>query len=361
MNKYSQEERALLVKFYYKSDENVTDALRKWSTHFKNKPKPARKTLEALIEKFERTGNTSDDIEARQQKPKTSRTPDVVEKAREVLREEPTISTRRLSQRIGVSQGTAWTLLNKDLKLFPYKVQIGQQLTVAAVDKRFGFACDICEEIDEGNLDPSKIIFSDEAHFWKDGYVNRQNYRIWGTEKPEILRTKPLHPQKVTVWCGLSATKIYGPYFIDESITSEVYNEFLKEKFLPVVDEEGLSDHYFQQDGAPPHSTELNLKLLRDKFGSKVIARRFPDLFDEGFAWPPYSPDLSPLDFFLWGYVKDKVYKENPKTITELKNKIKSTIEQIPSQMLSDSIGSFERRLRMLIHTKGEHIENILH
>lgn len=301
MNKYSQQEKALLVKFYYKSDENITEALRKWSTQFKNKPKPAQSTMRALIEKFERTGDTSDDIEARKHKPRTSRTPELVEEAREILREEPTISTRKLSQRIGVSQGTAWSLLNKDLKLFPYKVQIGQQLTTAAVDKRYDFACDICQEIDDGNLDPTKIIFSDEAHFWLGGYVNRQNYRIWGTQKPELLRTKPLHPEKLTVWCALTADRIYGPYFIDSSITSDVYNEFLREKFLPDFEEDNLSDHFFQQDGAPPHSTELNLKLLKDNFGSKVIARRFPELFGEGFAWPPYSPDLSPLDFFFCG------------------------------------------------------------
>ena len=43
--------------------------------------------------------------------------------------------------------------------------------------------------------------------------------------------------------------------------------------------------------------------------------------------WPPRSCDLTPLDFFLWGYVKDKVYADNPQSIQELKEKIRAVID----------------------------------
>ena len=47
-----------------------------------------------------------------------------------------------------------------------------------------------------------KIIFSDKAHFDLGGYVNKQNRRIWDTEKPHTYTEKPTHPKRVTVWCG---------------------------------------------------------------------------------------------------------------------------------------------------------------
>ena len=47
-----------------------------------------------------------------------------------------------------------------------------------------------------------KIIFSDEAHFDLAGYVNKKNYRIWGTENPHTYIEKPMHSKRVTVWCG---------------------------------------------------------------------------------------------------------------------------------------------------------------
>ena len=59
----------------------------------------------------------------------------------------------------------------------------------------------------------TKIWFSDEAHFWLNGYVNKQNCRIWDEEQPEEVQVLPLHPQKTTVWCGLWAGGIIGPFF----------------------------------------------------------------------------------------------------------------------------------------------------
>ncbi|GFS90589.1 putative DD41D transposase [Trichonephila clavipes] len=50
-----------------------------------------------------------------------------------------------------------------------------------------------------------RILFSDEAHFWLDGYVNKQNYRIWSEANPQVYVETPLHPEKLTVWSGLWA------------------------------------------------------------------------------------------------------------------------------------------------------------
>ncbi|GFU99259.1 transposable element Tc3 transposase [Trichonephila clavipes] len=49
------------------------------------------------------------------------------------------------------------------------------------------------------------ILFSDEAHFWLNGYVNKQNCRIWGEANPQVYVETPLHPEKLTVWCALWA------------------------------------------------------------------------------------------------------------------------------------------------------------
>ncbi|GFU01398.1 hypothetical protein TNCV_3932221 [Trichonephila clavipes] len=46
---------------------------------------------------------------------------------------------------------------------------------------------------------------SDEAHFWLNGYVNKQNCRIWSEANPQVYVETPLHPEKLTVWCALWA------------------------------------------------------------------------------------------------------------------------------------------------------------
>ncbi|GFU35816.1 uncharacterized protein TNCV_1083751 [Trichonephila clavipes] len=44
-----------------------------------------------------------------------------------------------------------------------------------------------------------QILFSDEAHFWLNGYVNKQNCRIWSEANPQVYVKTPLHPEKLTV------------------------------------------------------------------------------------------------------------------------------------------------------------------
>ncbi|GFY22402.1 hypothetical protein TNCV_2176631 [Trichonephila clavipes] len=50
-----------------------------------------------------------------------------------------------------------------------------------------------------------RILFSDEAHFWLNGYVNKQNCRIWSEASPQVYVETPLHSEELTVWCALWA------------------------------------------------------------------------------------------------------------------------------------------------------------
>ncbi|GFX57871.1 hypothetical protein TNCV_3068381 [Trichonephila clavipes] len=52
---------------------------------------------------------------------------------------------------------------------------------------------------------PKRILLSDEAHFWLNGYVNKQNCCIWSEANPQVYVETPLHPEKLTVWCALWA------------------------------------------------------------------------------------------------------------------------------------------------------------
>ncbi|GFW44626.1 hypothetical protein TNCV_4481711 [Trichonephila clavipes] len=50
-----------------------------------------------------------------------------------------------------------------------------------------------------------RILFSDEAHFWLNGYVYNQNCRLSCEANPQMYVETPLHPEKLTVWCALWA------------------------------------------------------------------------------------------------------------------------------------------------------------
>ena len=58
-------------------------------------------------------------------------------------------------------------------------------------------------------LDQKLIIWTDEAHYWLNGYLNNNNYRFWGSENPHVTLSKPLHPQKVTVRATCNSSYLY--------------------------------------------------------------------------------------------------------------------------------------------------------
>ena len=80
---------------------------------------------------------------------------------------------------------------------------------------------------------------------------------------------------------------------------------------------------WFQQDGPTYHTAGRKIELLRIKCQNRVISR-FGDV-----NWPPRSCDLTPLDFFLWEAVMDKVYANHPKTIHAFKQNIRAAIPEI--------------------------------
>ncbi|GFU22430.1 hypothetical protein TNCV_1934541 [Trichonephila clavipes] len=63
--------------------------------------------------------------------------------------------------------------------------------------------CDLNKKSMEYPLET--IYHNDEAHFWLNGYVNKQNCRIWSEANPQVYVETPLHPEKLTVWCALWA------------------------------------------------------------------------------------------------------------------------------------------------------------
>ena len=106
-------------------------------------------------------------------------------------------------------------------------------------------------------------------------------------------------------------------------------------KFLwPELQDMDVDDVYLQQDGATCHTSGESFDRLRERFPGRVISRKFP----------PRSCDLTPLDFFLWGYVKDKVYANAPQSIDELKEKIRTVIDEIEPQMCENLMENFIKK-----------------
>ncbi|GFS57312.1 hypothetical protein TNCV_491921 [Trichonephila clavipes] len=71
--------------------------------------------------------------------------------------------------------------------------------------KILGFMPDELEKKRSNLIDRVEGVTGDEVHFWLNGYVNKQNCRIWSEANPQVYVETPLHPEKLTVWCALWA------------------------------------------------------------------------------------------------------------------------------------------------------------
>ncbi|GFX70009.1 uncharacterized protein TNCV_340361 [Trichonephila clavipes] len=205
-----------------------------------------------------------------------------------------------------------------------------------------------------------RIWFSDEAHFWLNGYVNKQNCRIWSEANPQVYVETPLHPEKLTVWCALWAGGIIGPYFFknDEchnvTVNGDRYRAMITNFFIPELNNHDVQELWFQQDGATCHTARATIDLLKDTFGDRLISRFGP------VNWPPRSCDLTPLDYFLWDYVKSLVYADKPQTLDHLEDNIRRVIADIRPQMLEKVIENWTSRLDYIRASRGSPMPEII-
>uniref|UniRef100_A0A1Y1MEB7 Tc1-like transposase DDE domain-containing protein n=1 Tax=Photinus pyralis TaxID=7054 RepID=A0A1Y1MEB7_PHOPY len=95
-------------------------------------------------------------------------------------------------------------------------------------------------------------------------------------------------------------------------------------------------------------------EFLDEKFPGQWIGRRGP------IEWPARSPDLTPLDFFLWGHLKSVVYKTEPASINDLRYRIVRECRSLSREVFKNVRNEFENRLWYCLEQNGEHFEHFI-
>lgn len=177
----------------------------------------------------------------------------------------------------------------------------------------------------------------------------------WASENPHWMRTVPnQHPWSVNVWCGIIGDRVIGPHFFERHLNGEMYTDFLRNELPLLLNQNINPDMWFQQDGAPPHYAIQARNHLNELFENRWIGRAGP------VNWPARSPDLTPLDFFFWVFIKDKVMATAPTTIDNMKDRIRFACLLVTPEMLERVRNSFKKRVRKCLEVEGRHFEHLL-
>lgn len=312
---------------------------------------PDRRSLNEWKEKL-LTDGTLDNKKRRVNKP--VRTTDNIDYIREIIDENPNISIRDIVKLTSISYSTVHRILTQDLNLYPYKAHVVQELKPGDPEARSSFARAMMEYRLSDPTFHEDLVFFDEALFRLQGVPNRQNYRTWAESDPAVTFEKPLHPPYLHVLMGIGCYGLVGPFFFEGTVNGQRYYEMLRDQAIPALtDWPNRENLVFVHDGAPPHIVRDVKALLNFEFPVGWIGRG-----SEMLVWPPRSPDLTPMDFFVWGYLKQRIYRGQAyPNFAALKARIIEEAESVPVHMFVGAMFDFWKRLLICERNGGLSVE----
>lgn len=285
----------------------------------------------------------------------TATRPENIRKVRDRLRRNPRRSARKMAEDIGISKSSMGRILKLKLKTKPFKIQKVQELNDKQKKIRLERSKELKRRCAAGEL--PNIVFSDEKIFTVEQFVNKQNDRIWTRNKrsinPDHFRsTRRQGAASVMVWAAITETGRTPLVFVPEGvkINAQTYQELILEGCLKPWAEShfGNTPWVFQQDSAPAHKAKATQNWL---------VANIPK-FISTLEWPPYSPDINPMDFSIWSILENKVCSTRQPTLESLKRHLQREWEQIPQETLRAACINFQKRLSLLIRERGGLIEN---
>lgn len=282
---------------------------------------------------------------------RTSRPAEVVERAHELILEDPGQSLRKLATVLGVSERSMRRIAEEDLRYKSYTLKVRQMLSEDARSKRIA-RCHLLLSSLKNEAAGRIRFFSDEKIFTVDAKVNRRNDR-WLAYDPEevpiVARTKS--PANVHVLCVVSSEgDVMPPHFFEkgQNVTKEVYLGVLQTAIKPwIVAVASGRPYVFQQDGAPAHTSHLVQNWLSDNV----------DMFWSKEFWPPNSPDLNPMDYYVWSVVERVANKTRHPNVTSLRAAIEAAFTNLDRALLKRACDRFRSRIEAIIAADGGYIE----
>ena len=161
------------------------------------------------------------------------------------------------------------------------------------------------------------------------------------------------------VWAAITH-RGKGPLlvFIDSDVKIDRWNymEMMEEHLLPWAKEtfgwdedtgEYEIEWVYQQDSAPSHKAKETQQWLRENVPGFITVKE----------WPPYSPNLNPLDYTVWGYIESIACAKPHESVESLKKSIQKALDDMPDDMVKLMVDTWPGKLQACIDSEGGYIE----
>ena len=311
MGQFTAEQRTFIV-LHYNRTQSLAAVQNAFRERFPDRNPPTKTTILKNFRKYCNHGTSLNRNKNNSGRPRTARSPENIAAVRRLLEQNPRDMSARRNP-IEISPAGFNRITRLDLGWHPYRMHVRHELLPDDYRRRLHFSEWFNQKCEEPNF-LENFVIGDEATFSMNGEVNSQNVCQYAPKghPPEFNFNRNNSRAKLTVWVGLCGNGvILGPYFFERNVNGIAYLQMLLENVFPILVvhfrnqvENGLfRDLYWAQDGAPAHRLVEVRDRLNEVFGNDHVIGLGHDV-----EWPPLSPDLTPCDFFLWGYLKNKVF-----------------------------------------------------
>lgn len=358
MANYTNAEMADMHFLYGRANGNGLRARRLYAELYPERTLPHHSVFARIHQRLREEGNfsrtTVDCGRSRE-----VRTVALEEAVLNLIEESPGTSTRQIARELNVSHCTVFRIL-KEQMLYPYHIQRVQALLPRDFLPRLIFCQWIIQMITQAPQFLSRILFTDEASFSRESIRNFHNNHIWADENPhEIAESKFQHQFSLNVWLGVIDDYLIGPYFLPIRLNGDAYCHFLEEELPQLFDDVPVQirqELWFMHDGAPAHFSNNARRYLDEVYANRWIGRGGTQ------NWPARSPDLNPLDFCIWGFLKTLVYSTPVENIDDLRDRIIVACETIRNTpgLFQRIRNSIRRRVESCILVEGRHFQHLL-
>lgn len=353
MVRFSVDERLDMYNVYIRNYRNSVAASQSYANMYPERRQPNRNIFQRISLHLNEFGTLEN---VRNNRP-------VIETVNEInvlaqIHINPESSQRKIALECNLSKSGVQKILKKH-KYHAFKVKPVQKLHPGDNQRRLEFCHWFRDQLREDPDFSTKILWSDETTFTNSGMFNTRNKHFYAVENPYLIQeVRPQIRFSINIWCGLLDDQLIGPYFIPGYLTGLSYANFLQNDFeimlddLPLVTLRNL--RWFQQDGAGPHNARNVRQYLDERFPDSWIGTNGP------VRWPPRSPCLNPLDYFLWGFMKNKVYDRPVQNVEYLQAKLTEAFQSITPVNIRNAVRNMDRRTSLCIEHMGTHFEQFM-
>lgn len=354
---FSFEEYADIIYVYGVVDGNSVAAVREYQRRFPNRRIPDSKVFSRTFARLKETGCVASNFRESRSGSSAERA-DVEQDVVDFFSQNPEASTRRVAQQLGLRSVDVWRIVKRE-GLRPYHHVPVQALLEGDYSRRVQF-CRWLLDCDLRNRSfLNRILWTDESQFTRDGVTNFHNLHTWSDINPHKTRSTSFqHKFSVNVWAGIIGNRLIGPFLLPQVLNSQIYLNFLENTLPALLEDIPLLTRrslFYQHDGAPAHTSTIVKEKLQQMFPERWIGRNGP------IPWPARSPDLTPLDFFLWGAMKNDVYSVPVHTREDLVRRIETAANNIKERLATINLKkSMKKRALTCIISNGENFEQFL-